>query len=532
VVYTTTGGLETTSANLTFNGTTLTSVNDASISGLTVGKGGGAATGNSAVGYQALNSNTSGTYNTAVGYQALTAASTTQYNTAVGQAALQNTTSSNNTAVGQAAGYNTTTGNALAILGTSALFSNTTGQYNSAVGYQALYSNTTASNNTAVGYQAGYSNTTGFSNAFIGRQAGYYITTGNYNVALGDNSLIGASGTATGSSNTAIGVQALQANTTASNNTAVGYQAGYSTTTATLNSYFGRSAGYTATTGGSETGYNTFLGGYAGYNATGGSNTFVGSNAGVLVTTGQKNTIIGSGNRNGAGGLMTTGSSNTLIGNYDGNQGGLDIRTASNYIVLSDGDGNPTAIRISSDLWYFGIASTTNSGVIGLLGQAASGGAPAVFGYTGAYGSTTLRWGAGSNSQIKGGTTYDTYTVAAGSALSGGVNLTSGATSWTSASDARLKNVTGKYDNALADIAQLEPVKFTWKNDAENKPQVGVLAQSVEKVVPEAIDHIRVDKEDETDYLGVRYTELVPLLIASIQELKAEVDSLKQQLGK
>jgi hypothetical protein len=43
----------------------------------------------------------------------------------------------------------------------------------------------------------------------------------------------------------------------------------------------------------------------------------------------------------GAGISITTGGKNTVIGGYDGNQGGLDIRTASNYIVLSDGDGNP-----------------------------------------------------------------------------------------------------------------------------------------------------------------------------------------------
>ena len=79
---------------------------------------------------------------------------------------------------------------------------------------------------------------------------------------------------------------------------------------------------------------------------------------------------------------------------------------------------------------------------------------------------------------------------------------------------------------------KIQPVKFTWKADAEKKPQVGVIAQSVQTVVPEAIDLVRVDKEDDTDYLSVRYTELIPLMIASIQALKAEVDVLKAQLNK
>jgi hypothetical protein len=79
----------------------------------------------------------------------------------------------------------------------------------------------------------------------------------------------------------------------------------------------------------------------------------------------------------------------------------------------------------------------------------------------------------------------------------------------------------------LSDIAQIEAVKFTWKSDQESKPCVGVIAQSVQGVVPEAIETIRVSKEDETDYLSVRYTELIPLLVASIQQLKAEFDAYK-----
>ena len=84
----------------------------------------------------------------------------------------------------------------------------------------------------------------------------------------------------------------------------------------------------------------------------------------------------------------------------------------------------------------------------------------------------------------------------------------------------------------MSDIAQIQPVKFTWKSDNSNKPCVGVLAQSVQSVVPEAIDISATIPNDPTEYLGVRYTELIPLMIAAIQELKAEVDSLKQQLNK
>ena len=105
-----------------------------------------------------------------------------------------------------------------------------------------------------------------------------------------------------------------------------------------------------------------------------------------------------------------------------------------------------------------------------------------------------------------------------------GVQLTSGATSWASVSDSRLKNVTATYTNALTDIAQIEAVKFTWKSDEQASPQVGVIAQSVQNVVPEAIS---TTIENGQEYLSVRYTELIPLMIASIQQLKAEFDAYK-----
>jgi hypothetical protein len=113
---------------------------------------------------------------------------------------------------------------------------------------------------------------------------------------------------------------------------------------------------------------------------------------------------------------------------------------------------------------------------------------------------------------------------------SSGVQLSSGATSWGTFSDSRLKNITGTYTNALNDIAQIQPVKFTWKSDEDNKPQVGVVAQSVENVVPEAVDSTTIEMDGTEKYLTVRYTELIPLMIASIQELKAELDSVKAEL--
>ena len=219
---------QTTAFTSTPSVTTITTSADASISGLTVGKGGGSGSANTALGASALAANTSGTNNTALGYLALTT-SNGSGNTGIGRASITGTTSGSNiVAVGDASGYTNTTGTDFVAVGAGALYYNTTGSYNVALGRSALQSNTTASNNTAVGYQAGYTNTAGTGNTFIGYQAGY------------TSNISGGNG-----------------------NTCVGGFAGYSLTTGSGNCFVGgnnSNAGYYVTTGSN----NTILGGYTG----------------------------------------------------------------------------------------------------------------------------------------------------------------------------------------------------------------------------------------------------------------------------
>jgi hypothetical protein len=104
----------------------------------------------------------------------------------------------------------------------------------------------------------------------------------------------------------------------------------------------------------------------------------------------------------------------------------------------------------------------------------------------------------------------------------GGVYLSYGATSWTANSDLRLKDINGTIDNALDKIMTLRPVNFSWKSDETKKEMLGLIAQDVEKVFPQLID------ENRDGYMGVRYQELVPVLIAAIQEQQAQIEELKQ----
>ena len=146
----------------TNSGANLLQVNsDALVNGLTVGRGASAIGSNTAVGYQALFSNTTGSYNTANGVYALFSNTTGSYNTANGL---------------------------------YALFSNTTGSYNTANGVYALLSNTTGSQNTANGLNAGYGvgtnpNTTGSNNTFIGNESVGASSTASNVITLGNGSI-------------------------------------------------------------------------------------------------------------------------------------------------------------------------------------------------------------------------------------------------------------------------------------------------------------------------------------------------------
>ena len=200
VTYAGTGGLLQDSANLTFNGTTLTAVNDASISGLTVGQGKLSGQNNTALGFAALASATTNGNNIAIGYQALTATTTGFQNIAVGVIALAgNTTGGSNIGIGLYALYSNTTGNGSVAVGTQALQSSTTADSNVAVGTQALQSSTTGAANVSIGFQAGKGLTTGSNNTYIG------YTATQSGVAVTGEIVIGAGITGKGSNTAFIG---------------------------------------------------------------------------------------------------------------------------------------------------------------------------------------------------------------------------------------------------------------------------------------------------------------------------------------
>ena len=96
--------------------------------------------------------------------------------------------------------------------------------------------------------------------------------------------------------------------------------------------------------------------------------------------------------------------------------------------------------------------------------------------------------------------------------------------STSTSSDRKLKENITPVENALDKVKQLNGVEFDWKRDGTRS--AGVIAQDVEKVLPQAVKTVK-DLNTDEEFKTVRYDSLHALLIEAIKELSAEVETLK-----
>ena len=97
-------------------------------------------------------------------------------------------------------------------------------------------------------------------------------------------------------------------------------------------------------------------------------------------------------------------------------------------------------------------------------------------------------------------------------------------------SDKNLKTNIIKIDNALDKVMQLQGVEFDFINDAScgylKNHQIGLIAQEVEKVIPEVVG------KNLDGTLGVSYWHLVSLLIEAIKDQQEQINDLKKIINK
>ena len=353
-----------------------------------------AQTGTIAIGQDALTALTTGERNLALGYQAADALTQGDDNVAIGHSALGGATTTDgidkNVAVGNGAMSGTNAGAAQNVaIGYAALDGNMTSaaDNNTAVGYYAASGITSGTDNTAMGNQVAVGMTTGQQNVMIGSYASYNTVdadktvmigynaggTGNQSsdgsVAVGHSALLNLT---SGAGNIAVGYQSLAANTTGANNLMIGYQAGVSANDGNFSHNIGiGNYVFDGVASGIDAQYNVAIG-YASMSGvltdTAHSNTAVGKDTLLTLTSGANNTAIGTG----ALDELTAGSFNVAIGSGALHQidGGETNNTAIGYLAGANADGNGEGTFVGANT-SLGTA-TDNDNVI--IGESATGG--------------------------------------------------------------------------------------------------------------------------------------------------------------
>jgi len=90
-------------------------------------------------------------------------------------------------------------------------------------------------------------------------------------------------------------------------------------------------------------------------------------------------------------------------------------------------------------------------------------------------------------------------------------------------SDEQLKENISTIENPIDKVNELRGVDFNWKKNG--KKQIGVIAQEVEKILPELVE------EMPDGYKGVYYGNIVGLLIEAIKEQQKQIDELKEKIN-
>ena len=400
---------------------------------------------------------------------------------------------------------------------------------NTFLGDDALLNNTSFGN-TAVGFNALFANTTGNDNTAVGSGALQYNTTGYENTANGVSAL---SSNTTGDENTATGVGALSSNTTGNSNTATGYAALSSNTTGGANTASGFEALNHNSTGSGNTGTGLFA---LFKNSTGSGNTGTGSDALLLNATGNSNTATGesalfsnttgnSNTANGAEALLSNGVGNNNTANgveaLLNNRGG-NGNTANGVLALS---GNTTGDNNTATGNNALLNNTTGSFNIALGAEAGgnltTGSNNIDIGHRGVAGEAdTIRIG------IRGRHTNTFIAGIDGVTVAGGVGviIDSKGHLGTAVSSERFKDAIKPMDKASEAILALKPVTFRYKHelDPDGIPQFGLVAEDVEKVNPAL-----VARDAEGKAFTVRYEAVNAMLLNEFLKEHSKVTKLE-----
>jgi hypothetical protein len=233
----------------------------------------------------------------------------------------------------------------------------------------------------------------------------------------------------------------------------------------------------------------------------------------------------------------TTWQRITGSGITQGSYGSISVTgSTSGYIGINFPDYNLTWMSDNQSSVSFGVYKNNSSWAFYFdnSGTLQVGTIPAarVSGTVAAATSATTATTATTANALATGNNYQVNSLGVGtggSGTAGEIRATNNITAYFS--DDRLKTRFGNIDDALGKLVSLsgfyyEPNGVAQALGYEVKKEVGVSAQEVQAVMPEAVAPAPIDEK----YLTVRYERLVPLLIEAIKEQQAQIDELRAKL--
>jgi hypothetical protein len=205
-----------------------------------------------------------------------------------------------------------------------------------------------------------------------------------------------------------------------------------------------------------------------------------------------------------------------------------DLATALSSCITKDGQTAITANIPMAGFKLTGLGAPTTAGdalcygsPLGPLGAATATTLVASGQITAGDGTTFHARGFGFTADFSSTNIASSSTFSVVSGGSGGVQLTSGATAWASASDESTKTGLAPIADALSKVACLRSMTGRYKADPDGTSRSFLIAQDVQAVLPEAVSLA----DDGT--LVLRYSEVIPLLVGAIKELADHVSALE-----
>jgi hypothetical protein len=207
-------------------------------------------------------------------------------------------------------------------------------------------------------------------------------------------------------------------------------------------------------------------------------------------------------------------SSNTRIG-YVGcdTATNMQLVTAEN-VPMTLGTNNTERMRLDNSGGVFiGCTTTPTSSISGIRLSNPSTYGQSVFGTGSGTGVATVMAFVNGNGQV------------------GRIDTSGSNAVYVTTSDYRLKENVAPMVGSLTKVTQLKPCTYTWKADGSDGQ--GFIAHELAEVFPEAVvgDKDAVEEDGSIKPQGIDTSFLVATLTAAIQELKAELDSVKAELA-